>query len=246
MTRLMACALFIAASLTMHAEKPSPGTLAQQSVSRQTKASVSVNYWLYLPKQYSREKKWPLLVFLHGLGERGSDLSLVKKHGPFKYMEEHPEFPFILACPQCPLGEWWSAAPLNLLLNEVSKKHSVDAKRVYLTGLSMGGFGTWDLSLQQPERFAAIAPICGGGNPFLPVAYTEPRLQALRSLPIWVFHGARDDVVLLSESERMITMLKKQGCTNIQCTVYPEANHDSWTDTYNNPKLYEWFLQHSR
>jgi predicted peptidase len=121
----------------------------------------------------------------------------------------------------------------------------VDTRRVYLTGLSMGGFGAFSLALRSPERFAAVAPVCGGGNPFPPHGFDKKRKAALQSLPFWVFHGDKDTAVALAESERMVAALKKQGC-DVTFTVYPGVGHDSWTQTYNNPELYEWFLQHTR
>jgi predicted peptidase len=108
---------------------------------------------------------------------------------------------------------------------------------VYLTGLSMGGFGSWALACRYPERFAAVAPICGGGDRY--------RVSRLKDVPVWVFHGAKDPVVPVQASVDMVEALKKAG-GNVQLTVYPEAQHDSWTETYNNSKLYEWFLSHKR
>ena len=124
-------------------------------------------------------------------------------------------------------------------------KHNVDPKRIYLTGLSMGGFGTWSLGLSNPDRFAAIAPICGGGD-IIRILLTDPKKQnALKTLPVWAFHGGKDPVVPLAESERMVNALKNIG-NDAKLTVYPEAGHDSWTETYNNNELYDWFLAHER
>jgi predicted peptidase len=134
---------------------------------------------------------------------------------------------------------------IGALIDEVMEKHAVDAKRVYLTGLSMGGFATWELGLKTPERFAAIAPICGGGNPYPPYGFEPKRAEALKTMGIWAFHGGKDPVVKLAESERMVQAMKLYGCGDVELTVYPEAEHDSWTETYNNPKLYEWLLKHS-
>lgn len=131
------------------------------------------------------------------------------------------------------------------LLDQVTKKLAVDRQRIYLIGLSMGGYGTWSLGLTHPDKFAAIAPICGGGD-ILPILLPDPKKRAaLKALPVWVFHGAKDELVTLSESERMVNALRKIG-NNAELTVYSEAGHDSWTETYNNQKLYDWFLQHKR
>ena len=228
------------ASLTRKA-KPTvqPGQTAQTFEKVITK-TLSSGYLLYLPERYGKEdKQWPLILFLHGAGERGNDLELVKKHGPPKIVETKPDFPFVVVSPQCPSGMWWTELldTLNALLDEIVGLYDIDEERIYLTGLSMGGFGTWDLAAAFPERFAAIAPICGGG--------TLRAGRSLRDMPTWVFHGAKDRVVPLDESERMVRILKSAG-NNARFTVYPEAGHDSWTETYNNPELYEWFLQHQR
>ena len=189
----------------------------------------------------------PLIVFLHGAGERGRDVWRAARHGPFKFIRQHPGFPFLLIAPLCPPREGWSNAGLHALLDEVSAEYPVDATRVYLTGLSMGGYGVWDLALTEPERFAAVAPICGGGS-LISVLLTryDDRAEALRSLPVWAFHGGRDDVVPPAESRRTVRLLREYGCREVKLTVYPDAGHDSWTRTYDDPRLYEWFLAHER
>jgi predicted peptidase len=208
------------------------------SFAKQIAKTVRVNSLLFLPKDYAKDKRsWPMMVFLHGAGEMGDNLELVKRNGPPKIVEEQKDFPFILLSPQCPQGEWWSPEILNLLLEEIVNQYRVDEDRIYLTGLSMGGFGTWNFAIEFPHRFAAIAPICGGG----PV-YKE---CAIRHLPVWVFHGARDNVVPIENSEEMVTALKECG-GNVRFTVYPEAGHDAWTAAYNNPELYDWFVSHRR
>lgn len=208
---------------------------------------VQVNYLLFLPEGYEAKsaKTWPLILFLHGIGERGNDPWKVKVHGPPKVAEKMSNFPFIVVSPQCPNGEWWSNDKLLALLDKVIAKYSVDTNRVYLTGLSMGGFGAWNLALEFPERFAAVAPLCGGGNPYFPHAYNARRKAALHSLPFWAFHGDKDPAVAVEESERMVDALRKLGC-DVKFTVYPGVGHDCWTQTYNNPQLYEWFLDHER
>ena len=118
--------------------------------------------------------------------------------------------------------------------------------RIYLTGLSMGGYGTWTLGAAYPDKFAAIAPICGGGETITVLLSGRSKKPALNSLGVWAFHGGKDNVVPVSESERMVDAMKKAGCQDVKLTVYPEANHDSWTATYNNPELYDWFLKHER
>lgn len=208
--------------------------------------SFELEYLLFLPNGYKEDKtkRWPLMLFLHGAGERGTNIAKVTVHGPPKIVKEKADFPFILVSPQCPSGETWSDEALLGLLDEITKEYRVDPSRIYLTGLSMGGYGTWSLGTKNPERFAAIAPICGGGN-ILPILL-PPRGKeaALKKLPVWVFHGAKDSIVPLAESERMVDALKRAGNQNIKLTIYPEADHDSWTETYQNQELYDWMLQH--
>lgn len=210
-------------------------------ISQQTEQNMTIelNYLIYLPGDYdsSEEAKWPLILFLHGAGERGNNLELVKRHGPPKLVEDGKEFRFIIVSPQCPAGQWWSADLLNRLLDKITSEYRIDKDRIYLTGLSMGGFGTWDLVSEYPEWFAAIAPICGGSHPEL--------AWNMRHIPAWVFHGAKDEVVPVGLSEIMVKALKKYN-PEVMLTIYPEAQHDSWTETYNNPELYEWFLKHKK
>jgi predicted peptidase len=178
-------------------------------------------------------------VFLHGAGERGDDLERVKIHGPPKLIEKGKAFPAIVVSPQCAAGRWWHSQLLELttLIDDIAAKYKVDKDRIYLTGLSMGGFGTWALAAYTPDRFAAIIPICGGGE----VLGT----RALAHVPTWVFHGAKDPIVPLTRSEVMVQSLEKlKG--NVKFTVYPDASHDSWTATYDNPEVWEWLLQQKR
>ena len=215
---------------------------------RTIKKEVEANYLLFLPKDYNSKSAqlWPLMLFLHGAGERGTNLSKVTVHGPPKIVKDKADFPFIVVSPQCPAGQRWDNDVLLTLLDEVAKKYKVDPKRIYLTGLSMGGYGTWSLGIAHPEKFAAIAPICGGGEIIDVLLASRTKAQALKTLPVWAFHGAKDPVVKVAESERMVGALKNAGCQEAKLTVYPEAGHDSWTEAYKNPELYDWFLKHSR
>lgn len=199
--------------------------------------TVSMNYLLALPKDYDQKPSWPLLLFLHGAGERGDNLDLLKKHGLPKLIEAGQQFPFIVVSPQCPKDHWWEPFELKVLLDDLVQKYKVDQDRIYLTGLSMGGFGTWALAAYYPDRFAAIAPVCGGGDPVW--------VKRIAHIPVWVFHGAKDPVVPLARSEQMVDALKKKNAT-VKLTVYPEATHDSWTETYADPQLYQWLLQQKR
>jgi predicted peptidase len=203
---------------------------------------------LSLPEDYraTSRKRWPLLLFLHGAGERGTDLKLVTKHGPPKLAARGTEFPFLILSPQCPREQRWDDDALLALLDHVAARYRIDARRVYLTGLSMGGYGTWSLGTKYPERFAAIAPVCGGGSAGDILLSNRTKLRALRSLAVWAFHGARDDVVSPLESRIMVAALRKAGCQDVRLTVYPKTGHDSHTPSYENPKLYQWFLARHR
>lgn len=213
-----------------------PQSQAEQKAER-LEIRRSLDYLLYLPNRYAEAESLPMIVFLHGAGERGSDIQKVKKHGPPKIVESNPDFEFIVLSPQCPAGQRWNPQDVMSLVKHVLETHKVDRRRIYLTGLSMGGYGTWDTAVNHPHAFAAIAPICGGGNPLF--------ARKIRHLPIWVFHGAKDKVVPLSQSKVMVEAVQKAGGAP-KFTIYPEAGHDSWTKSYANPELYKWFLKHKK
>lgn len=218
-----------------------------QVFERSVPRPVRVRYLLFLPSGYEEpsSKPWPLMLFLHGSGERGRQLHKVAAHGPPLIVKTQPVFPFIVVSPQCAAGDYWSNSTLLPLLDDLEERYRVDKSRVYLTGLSMGGYGTWELAMTQPDRFAAIAPICGGGNT-LPILLSDrSRERFLKTLGVWAFHGAKDPVVPLAESQRMIAAIREIG-NHAKLTVYPEAGHDAWTETYQNPALYRWLLEHKR
>ena len=204
---------------------------------------VTLRQFLYLPNGYDADttRAWPLILFLHGSGERGNELERVKVNGLPKELDAGRDVPAIVLSPQCPAGARWESESmveaLNALLTDAMTRYRVDPRRVYLTGLSMGGFGTWALAAAHPERFAAIAPVCGGGSADLAFQ--------LRRVPIWAFHGAQDPVVPLAEMTTMAdAMARVHG--DMRTTVYPEAGHDAWSATYANPELYTWLLSHEK
>ena len=254
MLKLLAPA-FLLALTACNSTKPEPVSnlgsgqtqMAKQFKFQKTQA-FKINYLLFLPQDYDAksEKRWPLILFLHGAGERGTNIWKVATHGPPKNVKEHPDFPFIVVSPQCPDGEHWSNEILLSLLDQTMRDYAVDPKRIYLTGLSMGGFGTWDLGLTYPEKFAAIVPICGGGQMITVVLSSREKSKALKTLGVWAFHGAKDPVVPVEESQRMVDGLKKVGVKEVKFTIYPDAGHNSWTEAYNDPQLYEWLLKHER
>ena len=213
------------------------GKNVHQQFHRVVSQTYETDYLIYLPEDYeTTSQEWPLVLFLHGAGERGSDIEFVKRNGPPRIIEEGHQFPFILVSPQCPERESWDNKLLITLLDEIESEYNVDKSRVYLTGLSMGGHATWSLAIQNPERFAAIIPVCARG-------YSQD-VYVLKDVPVWAFHGAKDDIVAIEDGKKMVDALEQAG-GSVKFTIYPEANHDSWTETYNNPEVYEWLLSHS-
>jgi predicted peptidase len=237
---LLTCAICCGLTVAdLRADDAQPAAGKQVPAKLDAQVHVTLNYLLYLPPGYDKQDKWPLVLFLHGAGERGDNLDKVKMHGPPKLVDKGKEFPFIIVSPQCPNGHWWNneLVPLTALLDDIESKYKVDRDRVYCTGLSMGGFGTWALAAANPNRFAAIVPICGGGEPLL--------ARALKNMPVWAFHGGKDPVVPVKRSQDLIDALKKVN-PEAKLTIYPDALHDSWTATYDNPEVYDWLLAHKR
>lgn len=204
-----------------------------------TGQQVPYRYAITLPPNYeaSPDARWPLILFLHGSGERGHDLEQVLVHGPAKEAKAGRAMPFVIVSPQCPPRQSWNVRLLRGLLDEVKAKYRVDPDRVHLTGLSMGGYGSWSLAIAHPDEFAALVPICGGGDPL--------DAARLRDLPTWIVHGAKDEAVYPIDSYRMVDALRQVG-GRVRFTLYPDAGHDSWTATYANPQLYDWMLQQRR
>ncbi|PHQ36204.1 carboxylesterase family protein [Rhodopirellula bahusiensis] len=202
-------------------------------------------YLLYTPSDYVAGQGAPMLLFLHGLGESGDgNFKQIAVHGPPKRVaKEGKEFPFVIVSPQSPhpgkerelVVASWKVDELMALLDHVEEHLTIDTSRVYVSGLSMGGFGTWRLAATHPERFAAAVPVCGGGK-------TE-WADELAKLPIWAFHGGKDTVVETRESEEMVAAIQRAG-GDVKLTIYPEAGHDSWTATYANPEVYAWLMRH--
>jgi|TARA_Y100000310_G_scaffold342789_1_gene447443 predicted peptidase len=207
---------------------------SDQVFSKVLRREVNCSYLLYLPDGYAADGRndYPLILFLHGAGERGSDLDLLKVTGLPRHIEEGLNLPFIIVCPQCSLNQTWDPRTLDELLGEIIERYKVDECRIYLTGLSMGGRGTWMLANEYPERFAAVAPICA--------PFTVLKLPNFKRIPIWCFHGAMDPVISIADTVKSVRLLRAAGC-QVKFTVYADADHDSWTETYQNPELYEWF-----
>jgi predicted peptidase len=211
-------------------------TFAQEtkgSFTKEVKVKLSLNYILQLPE--NQKEKFPLLVFLHGSGERGTDLELVKNHSPFTY-QHLISSPVAILAPQCPENVWWDTTALYQLILEISEKYNIDKSRIYLTGLSMGGWGTWKLAEEHSELFAAIAPVCAPVDRMMLI-----NADKLKDMPLKIYHGALDDVVLPTDSIEMYQKLKGINKT-AELILFPDDNHNSWDSTYSNPKFYEWLL----
>jgi lysophospholipase L1-like esterase/dienelactone hydrolase len=214
-------------------------------------------YRLLTPKNYDKAQKYPLVVFLHGAGERGDNNTSQLKHGApmFAKPENREKYPCFVFAPQCPSRDTWSAvkgwtdpvsftdepkAPLKLAfaaIDALQKEYSIDPDRLYVTGLSMGGFGSWDIISRQPERWAAAAPVCGGGDP--------AKVVAAKNVAIWAMHGMQDEVVPVARSREMIDALKTAGASPLY-SEYPYVKHDSWTTAYGEPELLPWMFAQRR
>ena len=199
--------------------------------------SGQLNYYLSLPKD--NIKNPPMIVFLHGAGERGTQIEKVLTHAIPKYISEGMEIPAVVLCPQCPSNMVWNnlVFPLKKLIDEIADKYDVDNDRISITGISMGGFGTWDMGLNFPEYFSAIAPVCGGGLYW--------RCDRLVNMPIWAFHGDIDPTVPLKNSVEMVDAVNAKG-GNAKLTIFHNVDHFSWDRSYLDTKVIDWLLKQKR
>lgn len=204
----------------------------------------TLSYWFFVPNSSAADSKegLPLLLFLHGAGERGSNPNQVKTHGPPKFLdtEQAKTWPFITVSPQCPDGKYWSPQQLVILLNDIEMRFPVDRSRIYVTGLSMGGFGTWMLLNEAPGKFAAAMPVCGGGDPAW--------IKNIGSIPVWIHHGAADGVVPVQQSKNMFDAMsnsdgvKSGRCPQPRISIYPGVGHNSWVKAYGDSNVWPWLL----
>ena len=193
-------------------------------------------FWLYLPPTYftDRSAALPLVVFMHGSGERGSDLQKVKVHGPPKWVDRGKDFPFILVSPQLDDDRSWQIHEQQALVDALRKRLRIDPRRITATGLSLGGMGAWNWACAYPDRLAAIAPVCGYGDP--------AKAAVMRSVPVWAFHGDADGVVAIEKDRAMVDALRAAG-GQVELTVYPGLGHNAWDPAYENPELYAWLMR---
>lgn len=201
---------------------------------------VATNYLLYLPERHEERDDWPLIVFLHGSGERGDDVSLVLKHGLPRLLEEGLKLPAVVLSPQCPEGQLWTRQlfAVKALVDRVATDYRVDKRRIVVTGLSLGGAGACELVSLYPATFAALAPICG---PWTRLFATDESAR----LPTWVFHGDADPVVPVEESHELIEALEAKG-GEPRLTIYPGVGHNSWDLAYGDPELRSWLVKQRR
>ncbi len=198
----------------------------------------SLQYLLRCPKDFTDDRKYPVILYLHGSGTRGKTPEEVTETAAFTLTEKHEDFPFLFFAPMCPPNTTWFdwMQDLRKLVTEICALPYADTTRFYGLGASMGAYGIWQLATCIPETFAAIVPICGGGMYW--------NAKRLINVPVWAFHGGKDSCVLTVESEKMVDAVNKAG-GNAKLTIYPENKHDAWTDTYSNPEVFRWLLAHT-
>lgn len=198
------------------------------------------NYVKYLPKDYDEKKSYPLVFFLHGAGERGDDLDVASRHGFAKHIrEDGAEYPFIYIAPQCPFEKYWGCfiESLGAFLDYICDELPIDRDRIYLTGFSMGGTGTWMFAMAQPERFAAIAPICGSG-----ICWNS---EIIKHIPVMMYHGDQDETVPIYESITMLKAINKNGGT-AELKICYGVGHNAWDIAYEGDELSNWLLSHKK
>ena len=224
-----------------------------------TLGAIEYRFRVFAPKGWSEKKKWPVILFLHGAGERGDDnvAQIRVGIGP-AILRQEATFPFVVVLPQCPRNRWWTEPDMQALalkaLDQTVKEFKGDSKRTYLTGLSMGGYGSWAIVAKNPARFAALAIVCGGVRP--PPGLSLPKEAAAQmtatdpygavaakigKTPVWVFHGDADPAVPVTESRKMVEALKAAGA-NVRYNEYEGVGHNSWDRAYAESEIFTWML----
>lgn len=224
-------------------------------------AGQQLQYLVQTPAGEKPKDGWPLLLFLHGYGECGDNIALVKKHGPPKLQQKFKRLSgCLIISPQCPKNSWWRVEALKSLMDEtLAERDDIDRRRIYVTGLSMGGYGIWSFISHYPDYFAAAIPICGGGDPFRLPANRPPvktgiknefdpqGLRRARHLPIWTFHGTKDRSVPVKETEMLVEMLGDAGSKKARLTAYRGAGHvEAWEKAYGEPAVWDWLFAQRR
>ena len=213
-------------------------SLSFSSYAQELEKKVRYNYLTYLPSDYDslKRKVYPVIIYLHGLSITGNDINRVRRQGLPFFLERGKQLDFIVVAPQCPRGKNWARENwIDTLLDEIEAKYLIDNERIYLTGMSLGGFGTWELANRYPHRFAAIAPLCGGGR--------VEWIENLRNTPAWVFHGDKDVQVPVSRSDIMVKELEKAGSVVVYSRLLNEGH--SIYKVYDDYDIYSWFLKFS-
>jgi predicted peptidase len=216
-----------------------PGAYNQSDGMVALEGNAVYRYLLYLPKDYARQpsRKWPLLVYLHGNSCRGYNLEKLKKYGPPYLVSAGWNFTFIIVSPQCPSDRNWDKDDwFPSLYNDLSGKYRIDEKRIYLTGMSLGGSGVWSLAMRHPEYFAAAIPLCGG--------WSTKNIKAMKDIPVWAFHGALDNIVPPRETEKLVDALRKAG-GSVRYSKLAGQGH-SIHKVYEEREIYEWLLRHKK
>lgn len=194
----------------------------------------NMQYVIEYPEKYVKGKRFPIIVFLHGAGTRGNDINVLRNNPYFQITGKYVDFPFMTVAPLCSCDTWFDMfETLERFIRKIIEEEYADKKRIYLMGASMGGYATWQLAMSMPELFAAIVPICGGG-----MYWNAARLV---NVPVWAFHGKKDPIVFVEESEKMVAAINQNG-GDARLTIYPNNGHDAWSDTYSNPEVYKWLL----
>ena len=195
-----------------------------------------LRYLIRYPSGFQDNRSYPILVFLHGAGSRGQDMQNLVTNPFFEEIEKFPDFPFLVVAPLCTENTWFDLwERLMALVKQTAAQSWADSSRICVMGASMGGYGTWQLAMSIPEYCAAMVPICGGG-----MFWNAPRLV---NIPVWAFHGGKDPVIPVSESQKMVDAVNAAG-GNAKLTIYPDNDHNAWTDTYSNPEVFSWLLRH--
>ena len=221
---LLAIVIVCVMGFPAHAQKP--------------EKKVRYNYLTYLPSDYDslKRKAYPVIIYLHGLSISGNDINRVKKQGLPLFLEKGKKIDFIVIAPQCPRGKNWASENwIDTIFSEINAKYTIDNERIYLTGMSLGGFGTWELANRYPYRFAAIAPLCGGGR--------VEWIENLRNTPAWVFHGDKDVQVPVSRSDIMVKELEKVGSVVVYSRLQGQGH--SIYRVYDEFNIYDWFLKYT-